>query len=463
MALPDNGSYRTYADLRRPFVVWNVFAADPLSVRPKQSCFPIAGCVSYRGFFGEADARAHADELSKTGLDVHVSGVAAYSTLGWFDDPLLNTFMHYPETELVRLIVHELSHQIVYVRDDTEFNESFASAVEEEGVRRWLARPGKEGLRAGFERAQKMRTDFAALVLKYRDALDAVYRSGLSDAARLERKSALISELGNEYRALRDQEWNGFRGYDRWFAQDINNATLASIGLYAGAKPAFERLIERSADMPAVWRAMHELARLPRDERRARLDLPPHRDPTRGRSRMTPCPLDLLRSLIRTLPDFPEPGIQFRDITPLLADARGLAQAVAAMEHDIAPGSVDVIAAIEARGFLLAGGLARGLGCGLVPIRKPGKLPGPSVGIDYSLEYGTDRLEMHVGAFAPGARVLVVDDLIATGGTAAACGELVERAGGRLVGFRFLIDLPELGGAAELARRGWQSRAVLTY
>jgi adenine phosphoribosyltransferase len=178
---------------------------------------------------------------------------------------------------------------------------------------------------------------------------------------------------------------------------------------------------------------------------------------------MTSCPLDLLRSLIRTLPDFPEPGIQFRDITPLLADARGLAQAISEMERDIAPGSVDVIAAIEARGFLLAGGLARGLGCGLIPVRKPGKLPGPSVGVDYSLEYGTDRLEMHVGAFAPGARVLVVDDLIATGGTAAACGELVERAGGRLVGFRFLIDLPELGGAAELARRGWQARAVLTY
>ncbi|MBP6096327.1 MAG: aminopeptidase [Methyloversatilis sp.] len=275
MALPDNGSYRIYADLRRPFVVWNVFSADPLSVRPKQSCFPIAGCVSYRGFFGEADARAHADELSKTGLDVHVSGVAAYSTLGWFDDPLLNTFMHYPETELVRLIVHELSHQIVYVRDDTEFNESFASAVEEEGVRRWLARPGKEGLRAGFERAQKMRIDFAALVLKYRDALDSVFRSGLPDAAKLARKSALISELGNEYRTLRDDEWRGFRGYDRWFAQDINNATLASIGLYAGAKPAFARLIERSADMPAVWREMHELAKLPRDERRARLDLPP--------------------------------------------------------------------------------------------------------------------------------------------------------------------------------------------
>ena len=278
MALPDNGSYRRYADLGRPFVVWNVFAADPLSLTPRQSCFPIAGCVGYRGFFREADARAYADTLAGTGLDVHVSGVPAYSTLGWFDDPLLNTFINYPETELVRLIVHELAHQVIYVRDDTEFNESFASAVEEEGVRRWLARPGREGGREGFERMQRLRADFAALVLKYRDALDGVYRSGLDHDAKLARKAELIHSLGDEYRTLRDREWRGFRGYDRWFAQDINNATLVSIGLYTGAKPAFARLIDASADMNEVWKTMHELARLPRDERRARLNLPPARD-----------------------------------------------------------------------------------------------------------------------------------------------------------------------------------------
>lgn len=279
MMLPDNGSYRRYADLGRPFVVWNVFATDALSVQPRQACFPIAGCVSYRGFFAETDARLHADALAREGLDVHVSGVPAYSTLGWFDDPLLNTFIHYPETELVRLIVHELAHRIVYVRDDTEFNESFASAVEEEGVRRWLARPGKQALRAGFERARRMREDFAALVLKYRDALDGLYRSPLSDGEKLAGKAALIDELGREYRQLRDRQWDGFRGYDRWFAQDINNATLASIGLYTAARPAFTRLIDASADLPAVWTTMRELAALPRDERRARLNLPPAKDP----------------------------------------------------------------------------------------------------------------------------------------------------------------------------------------
>lgn len=278
LSLPDNGSYRRYADLGRRFVVWNVFATEALSVKPRQSCFPVAGCVSYRGFFAEADARAHAHALAEAGLDVHVTGIPAYSTLGWFDDPLLNTFIHYPETELVRLIVHELAHQIVYVRDDTEFNESFASAVEEEGVRRWLARPGKAALQQGFDRTQTMRADFAALVGKYREMLDELYRSDLPDEAKRAGKHTLIGQLGADYIRLRDGSWNGFRGYDRWFGQDINNATLASIGLYTSARPAFSQLIARAPDLPSAWVSLRELAALPRDERRARLGLPPHPD-----------------------------------------------------------------------------------------------------------------------------------------------------------------------------------------
>jgi adenine phosphoribosyltransferase len=178
---------------------------------------------------------------------------------------------------------------------------------------------------------------------------------------------------------------------------------------------------------------------------------------------MTPHDTAALRALVRTLPDFPAPGIQFRDITPLLADAGGLDAALGAMLDGLRPGDVDCVAAIEARGFLLAGALARQLHAGLVPVRKPGKLPGERIGIDYALEYGQDRLEMHTGAFRAGARVLIVDDVIATGGTALACGQLIEQAGGLVSGFRFLIDLPDLGGRRRLDGRGWTSRAVLDY
>ncbi len=142
LALPDNGSYRRYADLGQPFVVWNVVAAPEFSVEPLESCFPFAGCVSYRGYYSEEAARAYAAALAEKGYDVHVGGVPAYSTLGWFDDPLLSTFIHYPEAELARIVFHELAHQVVYVKGDTMFNESFASTVEEEGVRRWLEREG---------------------------------------------------------------------------------------------------------------------------------------------------------------------------------------------------------------------------------------------------------------------------------------------------------------------------------
>jgi adenine phosphoribosyltransferase len=173
-------------------------------------------------------------------------------------------------------------------------------------------------------------------------------------------------------------------------------------------------------------------------------------------------PGEELRALVRTIPDFPKPGIQFRDVTTLLLDPAGLAAAVDALAATIA-GPVDLIAAIEARGFAIGGALAVKLGAGLLLIRKDGKLPGATIAEDYALEYGSDRLAMHVDACAPGARVLIVDDLIATGGTALAAARLIRRAEGVIVGARFLIDLPALGGSAALEAEGVEPVSLMGF
>ena len=272
LALPANGSYTRYADLRRPYVVWNVFAADALSTQLKEWCFPIAGCVGYRGYFAEQDAKSLAAELRNQGYDVYVGGVPAYSTLGWFDDPVLNTFTHYPETEIARLIFHELAHQLTYVEDDTEFNESFASAVETVGVERWLAHHGSPAKQAAFDRAQRYRQDFSRLVLKYRDRLHSLYESNLSSVEKLHSKAQVLSDLKDEYQRIKEKQWNGYSGYDRWFGQDINNATLASIGLYNRLVPAFLALLAKNGDdLARFYAAVRHLAALPKDARQIRL------------------------------------------------------------------------------------------------------------------------------------------------------------------------------------------------
>jgi predicted aminopeptidase len=181
LSLPENGSYTSYADLRRPYVVWNVFAAPRFSVEAKRECFPFTGCVSYRGFFSEGLARQHAERLRAQGYDVYVGGVPAYSTLGWFDDPLLSTFIRYPDVQLARLLFHELAHQVVYARGDTTFNESFAVAVEEEGVRRWLRAEGRMGELAAFRAAQARKREIAAAVAEARVRLASFYASEISE------------------------------------------------------------------------------------------------------------------------------------------------------------------------------------------------------------------------------------------------------------------------------------------
>jgi len=272
LGLPDNDSYRVYADLKRPYALWNVFATPELSLQPSQWCFLFIGCVTYRGYFAQEDAEGFADTLRAAGNDVYVGGVAAYSTLGWFDDPLLNTFINRPIPELAGLVFHELAHQRLYIKGDTTFNESFAVAVELEGVRRWLPSNGGPDAFAGYRDRLKRRDDFIALMLKYRAQLEATYKRNFADAEKRAAKKRLISELRAEYQALRTS-WNGYSGYDDWFAQDLNNAHFVSVGTYYQLVPAFQALLaQNGGDLPAFYGAAEKIGELPEKERMAALN-----------------------------------------------------------------------------------------------------------------------------------------------------------------------------------------------
>ncbi|MBS1217292.1 MAG: aminopeptidase [Proteobacteria bacterium] len=272
LGLPDNRSYRSYADLARPFVVWNVFAAPEFSTEPRQWCFPVVGCVGYRGYFAEAEARAYASTLAAGGDDVYVGGVPAYSTIGWFADPVLNTFIHYPEPELARLLFHELAHQVLYVQGDTVFNESFATVVEQAGIARWLVTHGSDADRARFAQLQHFRADFRVLVTQTRTELAALYAGNAAAADKRRRKAELLAALKRAYEA-RKLDWGGFAGYDRWFAQPLGNAHLAAVAIYTQRVPALQALLEQQGnDLPRFYAAVRELAALPAAERNARLD-----------------------------------------------------------------------------------------------------------------------------------------------------------------------------------------------
>jgi predicted aminopeptidase len=274
LALPRNGSYQRYADLKRPYVVWNVFAAPEFSVVPETWCFPIAGCVGYRGYFAQADAERFAAELKAQGNDVYVGGVPAYSTLGWMDDPVLNTFIGYPDTELARLIFHELAHQVAYAKGDSTFNESFAVAVELEGVRRWIARHGTLNQQAALERADVRKEEFAELVARTRARLREVYSSGAPPERMRAERLHTFEAMRAEYQALRAR-WGGYGGYDWWFAQPLNNAQLASVAIYTQLVPAFQALLAREGgDLPRFYAAVRELASLPRTQRHFALGAP---------------------------------------------------------------------------------------------------------------------------------------------------------------------------------------------
>lgn len=278
LKLPDNASYRRYADLQRPAAVWNVVAAPELSLNLKTWCFMVVGCVGYRGYFDLAAAEAEARELKAQGYEVDTGPIPAYSTLGkipgdYYADPLLNTFIDWSEGDLGKLIFHELAHQVAYAAGDTVFNESFATAVERIGIRRWLATHADEKARQAFELRETRRETFRAMALKARNDLDAIYRGAASDADKRSAKAARMAQLQADYAALKAGPWMGFAGYDAWFAR-ANNATLGVLSAYNELVPAFERLFEREGgDFDRFYAEVKRLAALPdKAQRRAALD-----------------------------------------------------------------------------------------------------------------------------------------------------------------------------------------------
>lgn len=271
LALPDNDSYRVYADLGRPVVAWNVVATPEFSLTPKEWCFPVAGCVAYRGYFSQADARRFAATLQHDGLDVRINAVSAYSTLGWFPDPVLKSQLQRSDTNLAGVIFHELGHQQLYLPGDTAFNESFATTVELEGLRRWFARHHDPAALQTYLLDKSRQDEFVQLVLRYRARLEALYAEPPSPPDMRAAKAGVFAELRRAYAEQR-QRWGGYGGYDAWFAQDLNNASLASIGLYRRYVPAFAELLQREhGELPAFYRAAKRLSRLPASERAQRL------------------------------------------------------------------------------------------------------------------------------------------------------------------------------------------------
>ena len=266
MKLPYNGSYTNYTNLGRPYVLWNVVATPELSLKPLQWCFPVAGCVNYRGYYSKDQAQAYAKQLRAQGNDVEVGGVSAYSTLGWFSDPLMSTFINYPDAELARLIFHELAHQVVYVAGDSQFNESFASAVEQAGVEAWLERFGNPAMSDAWERYKARKSDFLALLLRYRGELERTYKSIKPDGVKRATKARLFLALQDDYQVLK-ANWGGYAGYDRFFAEPLSNAHLASVATYNDFVPAFRALLRREKTWNNFYKAANRLAKLDKEER----------------------------------------------------------------------------------------------------------------------------------------------------------------------------------------------------
>jgi predicted aminopeptidase len=276
LGLPDNSSYRRYADLQRSAAVWNVVATPELSLSLKTWCFPVMGCVGYRGYFRQEDAELFAAELRQQGLEVAVYGVPAYSTLGWLpgsflSDPLLNTFINYPEGDLARMMFHELSHQVAYADNDTVFNESFATAVERIGSTMWLRQHGTPQALVEYQQGNARREGFWALTGPYRDRLRVLYEGPASAEENRSRKVELMAALRSDYEQLKHASWGGYGGYDSWFYR-ANNPSLGVLAAYSELVPQFEQVFEQlGGDFKRFYATVRRMTPLSYLERRQAL------------------------------------------------------------------------------------------------------------------------------------------------------------------------------------------------
>lgn len=271
LSLPDNGSYKKYADLKRQYVLWNVVVTPELYVKPTQWCFPVAGCVDYRGYYSKEAAQPFANNLRREGFDVRVSGVPAYSTLCWFDAPILSTFIAYPAAELARLMFHELAHQVAYALGDASFNEAFATGVEEFGVEHWLAEQGSDTLSEDYKVHQQRRQDFLVLLAQHRLQLEENFSSAASDATKRARQAAIFQSLQTHYIYMKRQRWGDYEGYDRWFGEPMSNTHFTLIATYHDLVLAFRQLRTTKQSLPAFYQSVRALAKLDKKKRREQL------------------------------------------------------------------------------------------------------------------------------------------------------------------------------------------------
>lgn len=269
LALPENDSYKTYVETGRRAITWNVVATEEFSMRPNTWCFPVAGCVSYRGYFDRNDAEKFAASLADESYDITIGGASAYSTLGWFDDPVFDTMLRGDDLRYVGTLFHELAHQVLYVKDDSNFNEAFASFVEQVGVRRWLEEQQQTERIEGYDVSLGRAGEFVELLKQTREALLELYKQPLADTVKRERKQLVFNEMRKEYETLK-ASWGDYKGYDGWFRRELNNARLIAVATYRRYVPAFYAMYDEvDSDLQRFYALATEISALPTDERQA--------------------------------------------------------------------------------------------------------------------------------------------------------------------------------------------------